>query len=159
MRRSPRLIGNRIALVISVSGAVYLLGASVLALMRGDGDDSFGYFGLALCVGFFAYVCWFLPSHEGDLPGEPEPTLAHTPLGRLVIDTWRSGKNAKAVTARRLMLAVGVLLCVVNILPNYLQNFRGGGGYYWSSESSLLLGIGAVLIVLAVLTKPKDEPF
>lgn len=61
---------------------------------------------------------------------------------------------------RRLMLAVAVFLFAVNILPTYYQNpFVGRGGYEWSDGSRLALGLAVVLVVLAVLTKPKDEPF
>ena len=52
-------------------------------------------------------------------------------------------------------LAVGVLLVVVNGLPE--TSVRRG--YFWSEDSRWLVAIGAVLILFAVLTKPKDELF
>jgi hypothetical protein len=61
--------------------------------------------------------------------------------------------------ARRAALVVGVLLFVANILPEYRQNFGAGGGYYWPGDASLFAAVGVALVVLAVLTKPKDEPF
>lgn len=56
---------------------------------------------------------------------------------------------------RRVILTIGVLMFVVNILPS--TSIRGD--LYWSSGNSLFAGIGAVLIVLAILTKPRGEPF
>lgn len=61
---------------------------------------------------------------------------------------------------RRVMLSVGTLLFIVNILPEYRQNFTtAGGGYYWSTESSSFAAIGAVLVLLAFLSKRSDEDF
>ncbi len=56
---------------------------------------------------------------------------------------------------RRIMLGSGVLFFVVNILPRTGLN----GEYYWTSGNSIVAGIGAVLVVLAVVSKSKDEPF
>lgn len=65
-----------------------------------------------------------------------------------------------ARNGRRLMLGVGVVLFIVNILPDYQPGFdAAGGNYYWSSNSRLLLGVATALVALAVLTKPKDDPF
>jgi hypothetical protein len=61
---------------------------------------------------------------------------------------------------RRSMLVLGIILFCANILPRYYPNFGGtGGGYSWSSNSSLLVGLGAALVVLAFVTRPKDEAF
>lgn len=68
-------------------------------------------------------------------------------------------RNVGARLRRRFMLGAGVLLFVVNIFPAYQADYvHGGGGYYWSSTGSLLAGIGALLVVFAIFTKPKGEP-
>ena len=67
------------------------------------------------------------------------------------------GARIRAAIGGGVMLGVGIFLTVVNILPDY--QVRGGGYYYWSSVSRLLIATGVVLILVAVLTKPKGEPF
>lgn len=58
----------------------------------------------------------------------------------------------KAAGLYRVMLVIGVILFVVNILPDYRENvFGSGGGYVWSTNSSILAGIGAAMALLALL--------
>ena len=72
-----------------------------------------------------------------------------------------SGDVTKAAAmARRVILVVGVLLVVGTVLPDYNRGRLGREGYYyWSEQTRVLLAVGVVLIVLAVLTKPRGKPF
>ena len=61
---------------------------------------------------------------------------------------------------RWMALIAGISLLVANILPDHTPGFSDFGGYYyWPTESRLLIALGVVLVLFAVLTKPKDEPF
>jgi hypothetical protein len=69
-------------------------------------------------------------------------------------------EDRRARLWRRLFLVAGILLFVVNILPEYRENIlTSGGGYYWSTKNSLLAGLGAILTLLAFATKPKNDAF
>jgi hypothetical protein len=73
--------------------------------------------------------------------------------------TWHKIQESLAADGSRAaiahgMLAVGVLLFVVNILPEYHQNlFGSGGGYVWTTMSSVLAGLGAAVGVLGFLMR------
>ena len=73
-------------------------------------------------------------------------TVVHTPSEQPHAARW----------GRRLMLAIGVFLVAIAILPDWdivLEH------YFWPDHQRLALAVGVVFSVLAVLTKPRDDSF
>lgn len=113
--------------------------------MRDDSLIKLPFFCLGLAIGAFA------GGAAGDWLGSRFQMLR---------DDLSYDEPRRRRLVRRALLMAGVLLFVVNILPEYRRDFRDTDGYYaWSTASSVLAGIGAVFVILAFVSKNENEDF
>ena len=81
------------------------------------------------------------------------PILAGGAAGNWIWTRVRENPSSRNALCLGLV-ALGTVLFVTNILPEYRENlFGSGGGYVWSTESSFLAGIGAALVLLGAVNR------
>ena len=119
-----------------------------LLMLFGVSDTNIQYRTQIVTIGIFllAAGAWIAKGHLVRWAGADARTRIKTAIS--------------GTTVRRIALGAGVVLFVVNILPNYRASvFGGGGGYYWSDWNRGLIGVAVALVLFAILTKPRDERF